>query len=404
MRRERRATVVIAGAALLLGGGLTPGASAQTAATTRHTVVATGLDNPRGVDVGPNGTVFVAESGAGGTTLVQAQIEGEPSPVCVGNTGGVTAVLGDVQLRITTLPSFASAVEGPGGTPGCAGTGAEAVGPSDIAVGGGRVAVTMGLGGNVAVRDQLPASVRSLFGTVRAVRGGETTQLADLAAYEEVNNPVGEVDSNPYGLAWLPGRGYLATDAGGNDLLAVTTAGKATPTVTTVAGFPDLPARPFVPPSCASQAPPGSFPPAGTPIPPQAVPTTVEAGTNGTYYVGFLTGFPFFQGAARILRVSPSGRTSVFASGLTHVVGLDLAPDGALYAVELSTTSLLESFCGTPVTGDVVRFSRGRRTVVATGLPEPGGVAVAPDGSFYVSVNSTSAGEGELWRFAKPTR
>lgn len=391
-----------AGAVVLLLASGVPSSEAQTGPPpTGHTLVASDLDNPRGIDVGPRGTVFVAESGAGGATMADGSVEGEPGKVCVGTTGGVTALLGDYQLRVATLPSVAAAVAGPGGVLTCTGAGSEATGPADVAVRAGRIAVTMGLGGPPEVRDGLPAELRDQFGTVRLLRGSTTVALADLAAYEKTANPVNEVDSNPYGLAALP-NGYVVADAGGNDLLQVTPNGTATATVRTIATFPDSAPAPFVPPSCGGALPPGTFPPAGTPIPAQAVPTTVEVGSNGTYYVGFLTGFPFREGASRIVRVSPTGRTSVMATGLTQVVGLDIADDGALYAVELSTRSLLEGACGRPAPGDVVRFFHGKRSVVASGLPAPGGVAVAPDGSFYVTVNSTSPGSGEVWHFGAP--
>ena len=401
--RGRTTTGLTAGAAVVLMGGLVTPATAQVAPTP-HTVVARGLDNPRGVDVAADGTVFVAESGRGGGTLSRGPVEGEEGDVCLGSTGGVTAVAGGLQLRVATLPSFAAAQEGSGGRPTCAGTGTGAVGPSDVAVGNGRLALSMGLGGTPAMRALLPANVRSQFGTLRTIQPKATTAaFADLTAFEGRANPVGDVDSNPYGLTAMAGGSWLATDAGGNDLVRVTPRRTGPAAVTAFARFPDLPARPFVRPSCAGSLPPGALPPAGTPLRPQAVPTTVEMGINGNFYVGFLTGFPFARGAAHILRISPTGQVSTFATGLTHVVGLDIGRDGALFAVEMSTQSLLEAFaCQKPVVGDVVRFFRGKRTVVARGLPSPGGVAVAPNGSFYVSVNSTSPGRGELWRFPRP--
>ncbi|MCW2665360.1 MAG: Gluconolactonase, partial [Frankiales bacterium] len=373
------------------------------AGPTAHTVVATGLDNPRGLEVGPGGSVFVAEAGAGGEQLVEGLVEGQPSFLCVGLTGGVTAVIGDVQVRLVNLAS-ASAAAGEGSARHCESTGRNATGPHDVALGNGSIGVTIGLGGTPETRQAMPAALRAQFGTVRMLRSRGTAVVADLVAYEGAANPIGPVDSNPYGIARLSDGGFLVADAGGNDLVHVGGPSRSgTPTVTTLTIFPNRPAQPFVPPSCVgTTVPAAAFPPAGTPMAPETVPTTVEVGSNGTFYVGMLTGFPFHQGAASILRVSPTGRQNTFASGLTHVVGLDIARDGSLYAVELSTASLLQAACGGPVPGDVVQFRNGRRTVVAAGLPAPGGVAVAPDGSFYVSVNSTSPGEGEVWRFAAP--
>src|ERR1041384_4251628 len=55
------------------------------------TVVARGLDNPRGVAVGANGAVLVAEAGRGGRSE-RCLDSPEGGKVCLGFTGGITAV------------------------------------------------------------------------------------------------------------------------------------------------------------------------------------------------------------------------------------------------------------------------------------------------------------------------
>ena len=61
-----------------------------------------------------------------------------------------------------------------------------------------------------------------MFGTlVRWTASRGVRVVADLAAYEEANDPAGEgVDSNPYGLLRLRDAS-IVTDAGGNSLLRV---------------------------------------------------------------------------------------------------------------------------------------------------------------------------------------
>ena len=87
------------------------------------TVVAAGLDNPRGLTFGADGTLYVAEAGRGGSG--PCFMNSEPSLVCFGPTGAITEVRHGVQTRIASgLPSLAGAGGGGGG----------AIGPDDVSV------------------------------------------------------------------------------------------------------------------------------------------------------------------------------------------------------------------------------------------------------------------------------
>jgi hypothetical protein len=66
----------------------------------------------------------------------------------------------------------------------------------------------------------------------------------------------------------------------------------------------------------------------------ESVETAVAQGPDGALYVSELTGAPFPRGFARIHRIGPDGNTTVHASGLTAVVDLAFAEDGALYALQ----------------------------------------------------------------------
>lgn len=376
-------------------------ATAVPAAASGHwtaETVATGLDNPRGVDVGSDGSVYVAESGSGGPTLVEATIGGEPAFGCLGETGAITRIdkKGAVH-HVATLPSLAEAFDpdGPGpAPPTCTGpVGFAAVGPSNVSLlGHGTLSVAMGLGGDEGLQDALSDA----FGSLHELRpNGKTRFLGNLAAYEEMNDPDLEgSDSNPYGVAHVPG-GRLVTDAGANALLRVGNDG----TISTVAVFPRLAPTPFVPPSCADDLP-FPLPPPGTPIPPQSVPTSVAVGPDGAYYVGILTGFPFPVGEAKVYRVDPAtGDVTVHADGLTHVTGIDFGPDGALYVAQMTDDTLLEGeLCGGDTPGSVLRIDDGGVETIGT-LPLVGDVAVAADGAVYVTTGSilpTFAGGGSL--------
>lgn len=383
--------MLVAGA---VAGTLALPATAGSLPAVQVTEIAGGLANPRGVAVGSDGTVYVAEAGAGGAVLAEALVEGEPGWVCVGYSGGVTQV--DARGRVSrrgNLPSLAGA-GGSAEDPSCEDTGFGAVGAHDVAVSGrGNLAVTLGLGGDVGTRAGLPDDFAKRMGTLEQLPpSGRGRTIADLVAFEQANNPDGEIpDSNPYGTDRLADGSRLVVDAGGNALLRVWPNGS----IETVASFGRNPDTTVPALSCG---PIPGFPPPDTPIPAQAVPTTVVV-HGGHAYVGFLGGFPFTPGMTRIVKVDlATGDVTTVVDGLTAVVGMDVAPDGSIFAVEIARNGLLEAeICG-DLRGRLVKIVDGEVSEVE--LPEPlvapGGVAVAADGTVYVSVGSIFPGFGSL--------
>ena len=345
--------------------------------------VATGLDNPRGLAFGPWG-LYVAESGSGGAGNCVAGPEGDE--VCFGDTGAVTLIGRHGQERITTgLPSLAS----PAGT--------EAIGASDVSFAKDddeydeRGFLTVGLGANPDVREgfgELGAGLDQLW---RLHGDGYAHPVADLGAYETANNPDkdqpdAEVpDSNPNSVAAVNGTHAYVADAGGNDVLYVH---KRTGKIDLVgvlppgeAPAPDLPGFPV---------------PAGTPIPFQAVPTSVAIGHHGELYVGQLTGFPFPTGGAGLWIIRPGEAPEPYATGFTHITDVAVGRDGSIYVVQLKDTSLL----GPDGPGSVIRVHPdGTRETVAEGLTAPYGIALKK-GWAYVTTHATEPGAGEVVRFS----
>jgi len=186
--RPSRALMVTA----LLGGGVAALGSPVSAKETKPTVtvVARGLDNPRGVAFGPNGELYVAEAGSGGAAPCIKDPEGG-GKTCYGATGAVTRVAHGKQTRIATgLPSLAApAAQGP----------SMATGPHGVTVArDGTVYAVVGLGANPHDRSKLGAEGAGFGRLARIDSSGSWKNVADISAHEATHNPAGgPVDSNP---------------------------------------------------------------------------------------------------------------------------------------------------------------------------------------------------------------
>ena len=350
IKQHRPAAALVAALAL----ALSIAAGAASAATL--TPVMRGLDNPRGLAFGPDGGLYVAEAGRGGDgPCVEGLGEG---PACYGPTGALSRLLDGQQERIATgLPSIA----GPGGV--------AATGPHDVALQGRRAFVTVGLGGNPALRAGFGEAGEDLAQVVRVRPNGSWRSVADLGAYEASANPDGAPpDTNPYGILAGPG-GRIVTDAGGNTLLLVGADGE----ITTLAVFP----------SRSSGRPTDS------------VPTSVVRGPDGALYVGELTGGPYVAGLANVYRVVPGRGPEVFAGGFKTIIDIAFGPDGSLYVLDIAS-----GIFGLNPPGRLLRVAPdGERTIVADeGLLFPSSVAVADDGRIYVSNRGILPGGGEVVR------
>jgi hypothetical protein len=354
LRRSIPVLALLGAAGLVLGG--VPAAAEDDAPS--HEVVATGLDNPRGLTVGPDGAVYVAESGAGGTRPCLPGPEG--GPVCFGKTGAVTRIDDAGQTRVLTgLPSIATK-----------GAGTSALGPSDVAFGHhGKMYVTVGLGLETAVAMKIPA-LADMGELVRARANGTWRSIADLAAFEHTANPTAdERDSNPNSV--FPTKsGFIVADAGGNDIVKVKRNGRIDVLAT-------LPNRMI----------------GGASV--DEVPTSAVVGPDGALYVGQLTGFPFPAGAARVYRIDYDGDLEVFAKGFTNIIDIAFDEDENLYVLEISKNGLTS---GDP-TGALIRVDEDGDDweLVTDDLMMPGGLAIHGDHA-YVSNISVVPGKGEVVR------
>lgn len=341
-------------------------------------VVASGLDSPRGLNFGYTGILYVAEGGTGGDG--PCFIGGEGAEVCLGTTGKITAMWrGHTWTVADDLPSTADAEQ------------FSVTGPHDVAVSPLGLVVPVGLGADPAVRDDLGSDGEAL-GTVVRVNpfNGRWSPIADLAEHEAANDPdagqpgVGNPDTNPYGVS-VHGTTVTVADAGANAVLQFKQRLRGEAEVSTLAILPFQ----------FADAPPFLGLPPGTQIPMQPVPTSL-ARTGGSHYVGQLTGFPFEVGAANVYHVRKGEEPTVYACGFTNIIDIAVDRKGRVLVLEMFTNGLL----GAEVdpSGALWRIERdGEKTLIADGsdgLLTPAGLAVARDGSYYVT-NKAVFGEGQ---------
>jgi hypothetical protein len=175
------------------------------------TKYATGLTSPRGLTFGPDGKLYVAEAGVGGTLTPT----GEPgcpvdiniySPFTAGYSGRVIRVRanGKKEVVADNLPSMTD------------NTGAN-LGPTDVAFIGQTLYVLIEMGGCSHGLPDNPAAI------LRVNRNGSTTSVADLSAWHAANPPNFIKDTNPATTDQEPGGVFHSMIAIGKYLYVVET-------------------------------------------------------------------------------------------------------------------------------------------------------------------------------------
>jgi hypothetical protein len=369
MLMTARSTIVLAIAAALAAVVLLAPAAAS--ATGNFTVIASGLDNPRGLTFGPDGNLYVALGGTGGTHTTTPQ-DCLQAPVPVGPySGGFTASIvkiapnGTVSPVATGLPSST--------TSPLLGDLTSGVADVDF-IGHTLYALTSGAGCS-----------HGLLGTDNAIlrvnANGTTTQVANLSDFLKAN-PV----ANPEPDDFEPDGTWYSMVPFKGDLYAVEPnhgeVDRIDPGTGAISRVVDV---------SASQG--------------HIVPTSIAfGGLFGGLALGNLGTFPIIPGSEQLMRVSPfGGGLSVVRKGFTTMLGLNFDLWGNLYVLESMTAP---GFPGPEQfgTGTIVRINIfGGTSTIATGLTFPTGMTIGPDGALYVSnLGFAGPGAGEIVRV--PTR
>jgi hypothetical protein len=312
--------------------------------TANVSVFATGFNNPRGLKFGPDGKLYVAEGGAGGslsTVGICPQAAGA-GPY----TGGFTARISKVDANgvVTTVADhLPSSQTNPA-------LGSLVSGVADLAfIDGALYALLSGAGCSHGL-------VGTNNGVLRVSSDGSWTQIADLSTFQKrhptkTHEPDDfEPDGTWYGMTAANGVLY-AVEPNHGELDSITTSGR-------IHRVSDI---------SLTQG--------------HIVPTAIAYdGTN--FFVGNLDTFPIKDGSSKIMKITPDGFLITNYINFTTVLGLAFDSRGRLYVLENTTGNPFP----TPGTGKISRIDgQYARTEIASGLSLPTAMTFGPDGNLYVS-------------------
>ncbi len=324
---------------------------ASSGSTAKVTVFASGLYNPRGLTFGPDGYLYVAEGGRGGTMTTSVS-QCQQVPTAGPYSGGFTSRISKISpagVRSTVVDNLPSSQTNP--NMGSLVSGVAAVAFIDHTL--------YGIEAGAGCSHGLAGTDNTLF---RVNHDGTTTTIADLSEYIKSHPATNkslddfEPDGTWYGMVSVRGVLY-ATEPNSQILIGVQQNGK-------IFRLADLSTQ-FVPPD-NWQGPTGIT-------------------YHGNFYIGTLGTFPVRPSTENIYKISPKGSVHTAAFGLTTAMSVAFDKDGNMYVLESDTTP---GYPGPTAagSGNVVRVNQdGSLTIIASGLVFPTAMTYGPDNALYVS-------------------